>query len=876
MKLQTIITSALSVCLGFTAMAISPVRADTLTARVHIVDGVPRLVVNGKPMRPRIFWGGPGSAPLHIRAGRQKLSFTFSPMLSEPAKATLHFRFTHRTSKILIESVHLHDLTSGTDVIPQTTMGAPGAFAANWSFWPSNSSDPSGEVDVLPSDANGNGGGAQISMHEPTHGTEWGDTHIFHNANLAIYRDHSYQLDVTLTSDTPTDASINLYKPGNTYTFLGSVQKDVFEDQIKLAAGSDVNIVSFWMQLPWPKPDEQPNYESADTLCDYVLKANPKALILPRIYMQTPDWWLSQHPDDRMRWDRQAGHPHTATVSSIPFRVDGGAKLSDLIHHLEAKFGSHMLGYHVAGQNTDEWFYQDSWGPDWNGYAPADSVAWIKWLVHRYSTDAALQTAWNRTDVTLASASVPTPEERKAAQTELVDPTAQRNVLDWNCFQQENMTDTVLHFAHVVREATHSVKISVFFYGYLYEFAGMQNGVANAGHYALHRLLDSPDIDCLTSPLSYSDRGLTGSGPLMSAVDSDALAGKLYIAEDDTATNLSQGDAPGSDVRNTNADDTNKVLLRSSAQVALRNLGTWWMDLGHAGWFDDPAYWNMLDRFSPVERDMLKDAHPFHPQIASVVDEDSVQWTAYHNRLGGIMYSSRLAFGRVGAPYGQYLQRDVLAGRVHAKLYAFLTSWGLNAEQRATLLTQTRGATRVWCYAPGYYDGYTPSLPAMHQLTSFQFKTLSGVDAWASPTAAGSKLGLLPAGFGLHAPLRPTFAVTDAAPGEALATYPDGSVAVAIRKTSSGVSIFCGAPYISTELARIAAHAAGVHLYTKTDATVFANGPFLAVHATAAGPITIDTGAPSAITDAMTGKTVGHGPRLTLPFELGDTHVYRY
>jgi len=164
----------------------------------------------------------------------------------------------------------------------------------------------------------------------------------------------------------------------------------------------------------------------------------------------------------------------------------------------------------------------------------------------------------------------------------------------------------------------------------------------------------------------------------------------------------------------------------------------------------------------------------------------------------------------------------------------------------------------------------------MHQLTSFQFKTLSGVDAWASPTAAGSKLGLLPAGFGLHAPLRPTFAVTDAAPGEALATYPDGSVAVAIRKTSSGVSIFCGAPYISTELARIAAHAAGVHLYTKTDATVFANGPFLAVHATAAGPITIDTGAPSAITDAMTGKTVGHGPRLTLPFELGDTHVYRY
>jgi len=868
MKLYKQFTLALCACLCLTAVLLAAPSAFALTARVHVVDGVPRLVVNGRPMRPRMFWGGPGSAPLRIETGRHALSFTFSPVLDEPKASTIHFRFTHQASTIVIERIHIVDLTTGQDVIPNTKMGDT-SFGKDWFFWPANDNDNSATVSIVPA-------GAQIAMHDPPPGKDWSDTHIYHNPNFALYHDHRYQLDLTVTTDKPTEAVINLYHPGNTFVFLGTVQKDAFKDQLQLAAAAGVNIVEFSLFVPWPKADEKPDYSQIDAICDYILKTNPKALLLPRIYLLAPDWWLDSHPGDEMRWDKQAGHGRNTTVSSLSFRVDAAQKLTALIDHWEATYGEHMLGYHVAGQSTDEWFYQDSWGPDWNGYAQADTFAWRAWLTQHYGSDAALQKAWNRTDVTLANALPPTPDERRAGNSELRDPATQRNVIAWNRFQQDDMADEILYFAHIVRQATHGTKLCAFFYGYLCEFGGMVNGVANSGHYALRRIIDSPDIDCAVSPWSYGDRGIEGSGPVMSAIDSDALAGKLYIAEDDTWTHLSHGFPPSATAKVPTDAETHNILLRNTAQMSLRNIGTWWMDIGKSGWFDDPGYWKMLEQFSPVESYMLEHAQPFHPQIASIIDEESAQWLGYGNRVGTLLPQSHEAIGRAGAPYGQYLQEDVISGKVHAKLYAFLTAWSLTESQRLAILKATQGATRIWCYAPGYYDGVEPSLDAMHQLTGFQFKIVTPAFGWATATDQGIKLGLTPNGFGAMQPLRPTFAVTDAKSDEVLATYPDGSVAVAMRKGPIGTSIFCGVPVLTPELVRIAAKAAGVHLYTTTNATVFANGPFLAVHASVAGPITIDTGSPNPITDVMTGQKIGKGPTVTLPFELGDTRVFRY
>jgi hypothetical protein len=130
--------------------------------------------------------------------------------------------------------------------------------------------------------------------------------------------------------------------------------------------------------------------------------------------------------------------------------------------------------------------------------------------------------------------------------------------------------------------------------------------------------------------------------------------------------------------------------------------------------------------------------------------------------------------------------------------------------------------------------------------------------------------------FGVDAPITPLFAAVDAAPDETLATYPDGSAAIALRRVARGWSLFVGVPGLTSELLRLAARKAGVHLYTETDCNVYANGPFVALHGAQDGTITLDTGRRSKVYDAIDGNLIGSGPRIALPLKKGETRVLRY
>ncbi len=238
-------------------------------------------------------------------------------------------------------------------------------------------------------------------------------------------------------------------------------------------------------------------------------------------------------------------------------------------------------------------------------------------------------------------------------------------------------------------------------------------------------------------------------------------------------------------------------------------------------------------------------------------------------------YEARAPLGRMGAPYGQYLLDDVLAGRVKSKLLVLLNVWSLAAGERAKLLRATRGSTRVWCYAPGYFDDQQPSPDAMRQLTGFELKKVSPAQAMATPTEAGRKLGLQQA-FGAVKPVQPLFAAADAAGDEVLATYPDGTAAVALRRTPGGPSIFVGAPGLTSELLRLAAREAGVHLFTDMDCNVCASGRFLMLHAAQDGPVLVNTGKAEPVTDVLSDAQVARGPRFSLPLKRGETKVFRY
>ena len=172
-------------------------------------------------------------------------------------------------------------------------------------------------------------------------------------------------------------------------------------------------------------------------------------------------------------------------------------------------------------------------------------------------------------------------------------------------------------------------------------------------------------------------------------------------------------------------EDTNAQLLRNTAQCALRNFGTWWMDLGATGWFDDPRMWAEMARLKALDEPLLQNPRPFRPEVAAVIDERSMLRVAAGGHVVTVpgVYEVRRPLGRMGAPYGQYLLDDVLAGKVPAKLYVLLTAWCLSPEQRRQLLRADprQLAGLVLCArATTRNDGM--SLDAMRELTGFRLR----------------------------------------------------------------------------------------------------------------------------------------------------------
>ena len=839
--------------------------AQALEVRVDATGGAPRLCVDGQPIRARMFYGAPNMGPVNVGAAPGEVAFEFTALEDEPEHATLHFRFGHQPGGIDLADLRVVDLGTGRDVLggagfPGLDTGLAG-FSKAWNLWPPGPQNTVATVTNAPGAGREGRPALRVTLRAPPNGI-WPDFHFYHRDNLALEKGHRYRVSFWCHASAPRALHVAFHRPGPHYDWLGGPDNG-YEAQIKMAAAAGARFITFPINLPWPPPGAAPDWHAVDLACQRVIDLDPRVLLLPRIGMDAPGAWLDAHPACEMRWDRPMEKHRYAVVYAPEYRQDAVQHLTALIAHLEAKFGTRIAGYHPCGQNTGEWFYPETWATALSGYAPADALAWRAWLRAHYRDDAALRVAWHAPLATRETAAVPPVVERLAAPHGVLrDPLTERRLLDFADFRQEGMVETVCQLAHAVRTASAGRKLVCFFYGYVFEFGLIHESPAKAGHYALRRLLDSPDVDVLCSPISYFDRGLGEGAPAMTAAESVALAGKMWLYEDDTHTYLATGDQPGYRQHVDTREQTLRELRRNTAQCALRNFATWWMDLGATGWFNDQGLWDEMRRLDALDAALLKHPLPFHPEIAAVIDEFAMRAVASGGEalVGPGVYEVRRPLARCGAPCGFYLQDDVAAGRVGAKLFVFLTPWRLDAAQREKIQRTTRGALRLWCYAPE------------RELTGFQFRQLTNVAAWATPTAAGRRLGF-ETEFGTQRTLKPLFAVTDAKPEEILANYPDGSAAVVLRREGTGGDLFCGPPGLTSELLRLAARTAGVHLITQRDCNLHANGPFISLHAAQDGRLEINTGRAGRVRDLLTGEKLGDGPIVFWDAKCGESKI---
>lgn len=833
------------------------VPAAPLTVRVQQTPGGPQIHVNGTPVPPRFFFGVPRSCTSTIDEEWTQHAFEFTPGTDVKAAGTLHFRFGQTAGEVWLADVRIVDAETGDDVLSPGSFAAVQTFNEVWNLWPPGKENNVGQVAVT-------NGALQVTLTNPKAGT-WPDFHLHSHPSLSFFANRKYRVTFRAKATPKRQIHPAVYHVVHgEYTSIGGPPGPLL-DQVALARDAGVNLVSFSAPNCWTLPEQAIDWRPLDDLCRQIIEINPKVLLVPRVNANAPDWWLRSHPEARMVYDtNQPGH--FASVSHRAYRAAAAAHLEQLCRHLMEAFPNHFAGVHPCGQNTGEWFYEGSWERPLSGYDPATRDAFRAWLK-------------TRGDANFATAEPPTADERRAHPNGFLrDPASERRLIEFARFQQQEMADIVLALAAAARRGSDGQKLVVFFYGYHFEFPPLANGAPTSGHYALTPVLQSKDIDILCSPISYFDREWLGTAPCMSPAESVRNAHILWLNEDDSRTHLDTRTVEHAQEGGlVNLRQTQQVMLRNTAQAALRGFGTWWMDLPGEGWFNDAAIWEEQKRLMPVEQAMVKRARPFTPEIAAIVGEDSLCHVTGGSSVVAkpLIYDARAALGRCGAPYGQLTLTDALAGKVPAKLQIFLAAWSLTAnERRALTVNRPPNTTRVWCYAPGYLLPDRADIAAMNEVTGFKHRAVSPDSAEVTPTEAGRKLGLTEP-WGPKETIQPLFTV-DATPEEGLATYKDGSPAVAIRHSQRGLDIFVGVPALTPELVRAFARMAGVYLFTEENAAVWAAEGFLSVQAHKSGQLEIHTGHPRAVADALTGVTIGRGPTITLPMEAGEVRVLRY
>ena len=870
---------------------------------VQSINGVPFLHVDGKPVRNRMFYSNvPGTKYQYINPKEQTFEIKFtSPIDSKDATVSLNFGAAIKD--IWISELTLENLTDGTkqSVYDFNAKPVDKKLFTNWTVkaleaWRdyslgfSNTAPDTKLYPTAPYKAENKDGilhieKAFIDMSIPKNQTRIHDIERlnFCVKDIAFEKGKQYRFTAKLHSNTKGRFDVIVYDSAS-LDVVAKNAEETFMTTEKYASQVGVDFVTFGVPAFWK--DEEFCKKLTDSRFEPVIKANPNVKIVVRLGLEPPDEWLDANPDEVMQ--NADGTPIERMHARFPFpgsevyRKDAMDAVKKFIKYVEAKYPNNIAGYHPSGGNSSEWFYGATFEPNFNGFSPATKKAWRKWLKEKYKTDSALQKAWGKADVSIETANVPTEKERRNLVFPLVDPERSAHVVDFNVFLQDSMCDIILLAAKTIRETAPKGRLSVVFYGYGNIFAGTSKGPAYSGHYALRKVLNSPDIDIFTSPISYSEREFGAIKCVQAPTETSALSGKLWLDEDDNRTWLApeSGSPPYSlDHLQVDRETTKKVMRRNMAQQTLKNVGSWWMDLFGCGWYLDRELWNVMDEFKEIENEFIKNPSTYVPDVALTYDEHSMCYVAgspHVNRTTTrtVVYLPRFSAVN-GTTLGYYLFDDILEGRITPKLHYVSAAFALNEKQRQLLRKSQERMTNVYMWNVGYIDTDTGkfSIDAIEKATGFKVEFAGTTKTLVKPTKEGEKLGLTQMGdnFDVSLLFSPVVKQGDVV----LANYNNGKPAIVVRYSGSKPQIFCGITLLNQQATACFGKIAGAHQYVDNNAVATANANYVAFHTTKDGKHTLTLKEEAEVFDVLENKKLGRFKTKTFDLKKGDVKLFK-
>lgn len=656
--------------------------------------------------------------------------------------------------------------------------------------------------------------------------------------------------------------------------------RDIAARQIKGAYAAGIRFFTFLAHLPWKSRTGERRTDRLDDALGFVASLAPDAFLLPRLIFSPPVSWERTHePEMTLYPDGEAGD---VSLGSRAFWEDEAepALRAAVEHVAVGPHAARVFGFYLE---HGEWFHDFRRGFDTS--APNVS-AFRGWLRAAYKNDViALRAAWHDGGVTFEAAEIPKPAaaEQNGGPLNVLYNERECRFRDFHAFSSDIVVQVITRLGRAVKEASGNRSLVAVSYGYSLELPR-----AASGHLALGTMLASPFVDILTGPYSYAQRLPGGSAGLPAPVGSVALAGKLWISEDDTKTFLARGETPDHDYnpRVTNAGDTLAVHVRNAGAALSQGAGVSWMDLWGEGWLDDAQVWDNIGRLRDVAERLATRrrnprTRPFPaPDVAVIVDERSFFGVKTDERLlGQLVAGQRDVLLRSGARVGFYLLSDLVKGNFPdtPRLFLFLNAFRIPADVREAIRTrlQNNGRTLAWLFAPGCGETGGEETPGAlpGELTDVVGMHLR-LQAWGSKmgtliTDARSPLGEGRRGqkFGDETRVNPSYTIADPKAqivGEYAAT---GNPSLAVRKHGVWQSVFVGETTLTAGLLRGLYRLAGVPVYTDEDDVTYVGDSLVCLHSSSGGPVLLTLPEEATVYDVVRGETLarnGRGQRLLL------------
>ena len=582
-----------------------------------------------------------------------------------------------------------------------------------------------------------------------------------------------------------------------------------------------------------------------------VLDANPEAGVLLRLHLNPPYWWLRDYPEESVSYEGIPGIDDGESIrlircdnqrhlrvslASRKWKDEAGALLAEFCRQVcDTPEGQHVVGIQVACGIYGEWH---QWGIDCS--KPMEE-RFHEMLQEEYGTDEALQKAWGRPDITIATAPFHPSTKRPGDDGYFRDPVKARDTMDAQRCIQLVPAEDILFFCRIIKENWKRPVLTGAFYGYFLGTGG--DNMVIGGHLRVDLLYQNRKmVDFLCGPFPYMEnRDAHGVPMSRGLLESTRLRGMLWLTEMDQHPVGTEKFVGGDSARR---DETVAQLRRNILLPVLAGMGCWYYDhriipsLIHQGsrnssagsifrkkgWWDQPDLQHEIGKLQKLaERYALRSYCPA-ADVLIVYDTDSY---FARSKVSDEEYALHEAVSRTGAAYDCiYLRELEIAEMERYRCIIFPNAFLLTPAQQQMIRQRVKGKQVIWFYAPAFSDGKTLDEEHIAAVTGMNVKRIESESVYCTTKHfSANRVEMAPKQFD------PMFAIDDVE-AEPLAYYEKSGACAAARK---GNQWYFSLPKITVSIARKIFQSAGVHCYCDSGDPVLAGTGLVAINVPSGG-----------------------------------------